>query len=375
MRQILLIGHTDLRVFLRHRVAYVWLFVTPLIFIGFMGYAIRGPGDPANARPTVLVDKRDTNYLASVFSEELGTQGLRVVHPGSSNDAPQGVRIPQDFTGRILAGEQAKVEFYQKQSEVTGEGAMVELRLLRAVVGMNSHLLAASAKGGTELSEPAVRAAQHAAPLVKLDARFAGRKPQPTGFKFSLPGNMVLYILLNVLVFGGVSIARCREQGLVRRLACQPLTRARLVAGKVYGLLLLGAVQAVVFLLAGRFLFGVHFGASLGAVLLTLLVYSWAAASLGVLVGSLIQAEDKVAGVCILVSLLLGALGGCWWPLEIGPPILQTIAQCLPTGWALAALHQLISFGGGLGDILQPLGLLALFGLAANALAAWTFRW
>ena len=161
----------------------------------------------------------------------------------------------------------------------------------------------------------------------------------------------------------------------MRRLACHPLTRTRLVAGKIYGLILLGAVQTTVFLLAGRFLFGVHFGDSLGAILLTLLVYSWVAASLGVLVGSVLQGEDKVVGLCVMASLLMGALGGCWWPVEIGPPVLHTIAHCFPTGWALEALHQLLSFGGGFADILQPLGFLALFGLAANALAAWFFRW
>jgi ABC-type multidrug transport system permease subunit len=137
----------------------------------------------------------------------------------------------------------------------------------------------------------------------------------------------------------------------------------------------LGGVQTAVFLLAGRFLFGIHFGTNLGAILLTLLVYAWVAASLGVLMGSLIQTEDKVVGLCIMIAMLLGALGGCWWPTEIGPPILHTIANCLPSGWALAALHQLISFGGGFAEIVRPLATLAIFGLAANAIAAWSFRW
>jgi ABC-type multidrug transport system permease subunit len=375
MKQILLIGHTDLRVFLRAKASYIWLFVVPVVFIGFMGFAVRGPGDPSNARPTVLVDNRDTNFLAVIFTDELGTQGLRVLHPGSSEEAPQRIHVPEDFSERILSGEQAKVELSKKESEVTGEGAMVELRLVRALIGMNSALLVASARGETNLSEAAVREAQQAAPLVKLDARFAGRKPMPSGLKFSLPGNIVMYLMMNLLIFGGVSIAKARQNGLVRRLACHPLTRARLIAGKIYGLILLGGVQTAVFLLAGRFLFGIHFGSNLGAILLTLLVYAWVAASLGVLMGSLIQTEDKVVGLCIMISMLLGALGGCWWPTEIGPPILHTIANCLPSGWALAALHQLISFGGGFAEIVRPLATLAIFGLAANAIAAWSFRW
>lgn len=375
MKQILLIGHNDLRVFLRVKASYVWLFVMPVVFIGFMGFAVRGPGDPANLRPTVLLDNRDTNFLSGIFMKELGSQGLQVVYPSSNQEAAQSIRVPEDFSQRILSGEQTKVLFSKRENQVSGEGAMVELRLVRALIGINSALLAATTHCGTNLTEQAMRDAQQAQPLVRLDARFAGRKPAPSGMKFSLPGNIVMYLMMNLLIFGGVSIAKARQNGLIRRLACHPLTRTRLIAGKIYGLMLLGGVQTTVFLLAGRFLFGVHFGSHLVAILLLLLLYTWVAASLGVLIGSILHTEDKVVGLCVMIALLLGALGGCWWPTEIGPPILHTIAQCLPSGWALAALHQLISFGGGFSEVARPMVLLMMFGGAANGVAAWKFRW
>jgi ABC-2 type transport system permease protein len=76
----------------------------------------------------------------------------------------------------------------------------------------------------------------------------------------------------------------------------------------------------------------------------------------------------------VLASLLMAALGGCWWPLEIGPPALKIVALCTPTGWALQALHQLISFGSGFEAVLLPLAVLVAFGAAANLLAARFFR-
>ena len=95
--------------------------------------------------------------------------------------------------------------------------------------------------------------------------------------------------------------------------------------------------------------------------------------SLGVLIGSILAAEDRVTGICVMASLLMGALGGCWWPLEIAPPALQQVALCLPTGWALKALHQLI-FGSGFSAVVLPLAVLAGFGLVANLLAARFFK-
>lgn len=374
MKTILLIGHYDLRIFLRSKANYVWLFVMPLIFVGFMGFAFRGPDDPANLRPAVLVDNRDTNYLAAIFIAELGSQGMRVLEPSAGQVAQQTIRIPADFTARILAGEQAKVEFAKQENGPPAEAAMVEVRLVRALIRINSHLLAAAGKDGA-IAEPAVREAQAVPSSVRLAARFAGRKPMPVGFNASLPGNLVMYVMLNLLVFGGATMVKERQNGVIRRLAANPLTRGQLVAGKIYGLILLGAVQVVVFLVAGRFLFRVPLGDNLAPILVTLLLYSWVAASLGVLLGSVVRAEDKVLGLCLGMALLMAALGGCWWPLEVVPPVLKTVAHCLPTGWAMDALHQLISFGGSLRDAAKPIAVLALFGAAANFLAAWRFRW
>jgi len=88
-----------------------------------------------------------------------------------------------------------------------------------------------------------------------------------------------------------------------------------------------------------------------------------------------VKEDDKVVGLCVLASAIMAALGGCWWPLEIVPATLQVIAHCVPTGWAMDALHQLISFGGGWETVLSKLGALALFAAAANIGAAKMFRY
>jgi ABC-type multidrug transport system permease subunit len=107
---------------------------------------------------------------------------------------------------------------------------------------------------------------------------------------------------------------------------------------------------------------------------LILIILAWAAGALGVFVGSLAAAEDRVVPICVLASILMGALGGCWWPLEAAPPVFKTIALCLPTGWALAGLNQLISFGSGIEAALWPMAALLVFGVVTNALAMRFFR-
>ena len=376
MRHILLIGHNDLRLFFRHRGWWVWLFVVPLAMMYFLGFAVRGPGDPADPRPPVLVENLDTNFLGRVFMDELRAQGFTLVAPTNRAAARRGVRIPPDFTTRVLRGEQVKIEFFNTGDSTPEADMMVELRLWRALVDINSHLVERVLRFGADqpLTEEMLRAIQGRENPVKLQATFAGRLPRPVGFRFSLPGNMVTYLLMNLLIFGGVTVATERQNGQLRRMVMHPVSRWALVFGKIYGLMLLAAVQVIFYLGVGQFLFGVDLGRHLGAILLTLLVYAWVAASLGVMVGSVVRAEDKVVGLCVLSSLVMAALGGCWWPLELMPGALRVAAHCVPTGWAMDALHQLITFGTGLAGAVKPIAVLLIFGVAANLAAVKFFR-
>ncbi len=372
MKRILDIGHNDVSLFLRRKSSYVWLFVMPLAFIYFMGFANRGPGDPSNRKPPVVVENADTNFLGRVFLDELGAQGMWLLDPTNRGTAARVIRIPAEFTSNALQQKQTKLEFLKRESSAGADTAIIEVRLVRALIAMNGHILEAVTRpeGTNALTESTLQEILKSPDPVMLDARFAGRKPVPSGFNFSLPGNLVMYLMMNLLIFGGATVAAERRNGVLKRLTTFPVTPGEIVLGKIYGLVVLGVVQIVFFLAMGKFVFGVNLGANLPAVTLTLIIFSWVAASLGVLAGFLLAAEDRVVGVCVLASLLMAALGGCWWPLEVAPPMLKTLALCLPTGWALKALHQLISFGSGLGPVVVPLLVLVGFGAAANLLCA-----
>lgn len=376
MKRLLAIGHNDLRLLLKNRSAYVFLFLMPLGFVYFTSFTARGPDAPGNRRPPVLVDNRDSGHLGRFFVEELAAQGLRRIDPAKNEKADRGVRIPTDFTERVLAKQATKVEFFTVEGSNSADAALIEARVIRALVAINARLLEASTTGGGAFppAESALREARARPPLVVLDASFAGRKPVPTGFNFSLPGNVVNFLMMNLLIFGGSSIAATRRSGVLRRMMTLPVRRGELVGGTIYGLMLLGAVQIAFFLLVGRFVFHVNLGANLPAVALVLLVFAWVAGALGVLIGSLLEAHDRVIGICVMLSLLMAAMGGCWWPLEIAPEGMKLASRFVPSGWALSALHQLISFGSGLDAVVVPLLVLVGFGVAATVAAAKFFR-
>jgi ABC-type multidrug transport system permease subunit len=294
---------------------------------------------------------------------------------GKSGGNRCGIRIPADFTERALKKEPVKIEFFKTGTSADQSAAMIELRVFRAVLSLNSDLVQLASSGGDRAINEVELVKLQAQPRpVTLDTSFAGRNPIPSGFNHSLPANMVMFLMINLLVFGGASVSTERESGVIRRLAVYPIARGQLILGKVYGRFLLGVFQITVFLLAGAFLFDVPVGNSPLALVVGLCLFAWVAASLGVLIGSLITGEEKTIGVCVVSSLVMGAMGGCWWPMEIVPETMQKVAHLVPAAWAMDLLHQVISFGGGFGDVLPEIFALLGFAVGFNLLAARFFR-
>jgi ABC-type multidrug transport system permease subunit len=376
MKRLLAIGHTDLRLFLKHKSAFFWTLAMPFAFIYLMGFANRGPGQPYNRTPPVLIENEDTNFLGRIFLDELSSQNMWLLSPTNPEPAARVIRIPADFTSKVLSREQSRVRLIERDASAQADAALIEARLVRALIAMNGHLLEAATATNAPgtISEGKLREIMARPNLVSLNARFAGRTPVPSGFSFSLPGTLVMFLVMNLLIFGGSIVSAERRNGVIRRLMACPVTRLELVMGKIYGIVLLGLMQILFTLAAGKFLFHINLGANLPAVTLTLVLLAWVAGSLGVLVGSLVSAPDRVNGICVLAGLLMAALGGCWWPLEVGPPALKTASLCVPSGWAMQALHQLISFGSDFSAVLVPLAVLLAFGAAANLLAARFFK-
>ena len=373
MNSILQIALNDVRLFLKEKSGYVWLFLAPLGFIYFTGIPSAGPKRaPSNPRPSVVIENQDTGFMGALLMEEMDAQGMRVLDPTSTDSADRRIVIPQDFTERVQAVERVKLGYFKTEGSGTESAIMIEMRLIQATLAINSHLVqwATNKPEDESLNEANLRKIMTGDDPVSLDARFAGRNPVPSGFQQSLPGNIVMFIMMNLLIFGGTSVAAERKNGVLRRLAALPIDRWQIITGKITGRFLLGCIMIVFYLTIGNLLFGVNIAREPMAMVLTLGVFAWLAAALGVLIGSVTSNPDKTIGLCVMLSMLMGALGGCWWPLEVTSDTMQQVGHIFPSAWAMDALHQLISFGGGFAEIQTELLVLTTFAVVANFLAA-----
>jgi ABC-2 type transport system permease protein len=178
-----------------------------------------------------------------------------------------------------------------------------------------------------------------------------------------------------VSITAGVDLARDIETGFLNRLALTPLRGEALLIGQLGGALVLGAIQAVVYLLVGLAT-GVTFASGVGgAVVLLLLsiIISFAFASLGGLLALRFGTGEAVQGIfpLLFVTIFLSSsslprnLIKSTWFRDVATynPVsylLEALRSLVITGWDARAL----ALGTGFAVVLLAVAL----GLSRNAM-------
>jgi ABC-type multidrug transport system permease subunit len=387
MRQIWFIARREIAHQLRARETILWIFVMPIIFFYFIGTVTGGFGDggrPGQPEPLAVVSPADAGFLVDELTRRLEAQRFAVTltKAGEMPPADEPVRrlivpAPADgrpFTDAVLAGD---VQTLRVESSAEGNSASLErIRIQRAVYGLLADLAVAAIDTRAAPTPASIDAVAAAPRLVNLEVTTAGRRRTiPSGFEQTIPGTMVMFTMLILLTGGAIQLVLERERGLLRRLASTPISRTRLVAGKWTGKLLLGLVQLAFALIAGTLLFDMTWGDALPMILVLLVAWAAFNASLALLLGNLARSPAQMAGMGVLTTMALAALGGCWWPIEITPEWAQHFALALPTGWTMDAMHRLISFGDPASAALPHAIALILGAIALGAAGVRTFRY
>jgi ABC-type Na+ efflux pump permease subunit len=354
MRRLWFVARTEIAHQLRERETLVWIFVMPIVFFYFIGTVTGGfgGGDSSGPTPLALDAPADAGFAVEELVRRLEAQDFAVTRPTTAEERARFARrvvVPEPaggltFSEALLAGEAQTITV---ESRAEGNAANFEqLRVQRAVYSLLADLALVAVEGDGTADADAVRAVADAPRAITLDVSSAGRRVEaPMGFEQTVPGTMVMFTMLVLLTGGAIQLVVEREQGLLRRLASTPISRTELVAGKWIGKLLLGLVQIAFAMIAGTVLFGMAWGTALPMVLVVLLTWAAFNASLGMLLGNLARSPAQMSGIGVLATMVLAALGGCWWPIEVVPEWAQQLAMLLPTGWAMDAMHRLISFG------------------------------
>ncbi len=381
MKNIIFIAWQDVRNQLRQGSTLLWMFLMPPIFFYFIGTVTGGfssglsggqatPITIVAVSPGFLKDQIDLRLTDNDFAPEW-VESLIV-----TDEAAAPVRtlsFDANMSDKILAEEQVQVSFETKANALTRE--FEEIRIQRALYTALADIVIADATAGP-LSAGALLTLNNAPRVWQLDVSPAGERLEiPSGFEQAIPGILVMFTILVLLTSSGTMLVQERTQGLLRRLASAPISKAEVIAGKWDGRMVLAAIQISVALIIGTFLFRMNWGPNLGMVMLVLVAWGGFCASAGLWLGTVAKTEAQAGGLGVLTANALAALGGCWWPIEVTPDWMQFVQKLLPTGWTMDALHKLISFQAGPQSVIPNVVMLVAAAAVFGWLAMRNFRY
>jgi len=171
--------------------------------------------------------------------------------------------------------------------------------------------------------------------------------------------SLSVFFLFFTVQFGVLSLVEEREGGTLDRILMAPIARWAVVVGKMMASMFVGVLSMVV-LVAATTLFG---GAKWGdpvAVGVLIVVGVMVAIAVAVLVAAVARSAEQAVAFATAAALVLGLLGGTFFPVSRADGLLSTVSFLSPHRWLLDAFRD-VSFGAGVGDLGLTLAVLAGF--------------
>lgn len=161
-------------------------------------------------------------------------------------------------------------------------------------------------------------------------------------FDQNVPGFSVTFLLLGMLLGVSLGLLDERDWGTLERLRAMPIATANVLVGKLLARFLVGLVQMVILFAVGWVAFGISLGPQPWALLLPTVGIVFAGTAFGLVVAAVATSREGVLPVGSIVIVTMAAVGGCWWPIDLEPRWMRTVALAFPTTWAMDAFNDLM---------------------------------
>lgn len=409
MYKMLSVTLNELRLEFLDRTIWIQLVIVPCILIFFIGLA-NGGFSVGNPDPRLRIDLIDGD--GSALSAQL-VNALREVNPNlvlcpADNDADDYCRadgatltaelaakrvedgtiqaaivIPAGFAERALSGQPAQIIYQSSAAPGQASPALQALQAAAQRVGGAAVAARVGAEAAADVSDDPdfqqavydYAAALLAAmpPTVSYSASSADGGRSASGFSQSVPGIGSMYVMSIVLV-GVVGFVKERHNWTFQRLMMMPVRPAQIVAGKMLARFVLGLIMYAVAFGFGALL-GTYYGSAPLALLLVMAAFTLCCTAITLLLTTMIHTEQQAGVALNLIVLIAAPLGGAWWPLEIVPSWMATVGHISPIAWAMDGFNRIIFYGGGIQDVLAPVGVLLAITAVIFVIAVRRFRY
>jgi ABC-type multidrug transport system permease subunit len=182
----------------------------------------------------------------------------------------------------------------------------------------------------------------------------AGGSAETNAFDQYVPGFGVTFLLIGMLMGIGLGLIDERDWGTLQRLRVSGAALVSVLIGKVVARFLVGLLQMIVLFVLGWLLFGITLGRDPLALMIPTAAICFAGAAFGLVIACIARTHDSVMPFGAVVAMAMSAIGGCWWPLDFEPSWMRTLAQWMPTTWAMQGYNNLMIRHLATASVLSP---------------------
>lgn len=371
MRKIIAICLFELKRTLKKPSIYLLMFAMPLIFTFLFGSLFGGNSDQTIHIGVVDEDKTD---LSSQLITQLKTNELVTYHVGTESEitdllSQQEIQgafiIKEGFAEQLIQQQKPEIAFQHLPSSTIAP--IVKQMMNGAVNKMGLQISSAqvgsqySGESWDELYLQLTRGSENQLALTKVSTNDASNGNVLNRMAYSSAGFSIMFVMMMMLSVTGILI-EARNMGIWSRLFITPTTRFQVMFGYFLSFFTIGWIQFFLLMVMSSLIFDVEWGNPFGLfVLISALLLAVVGLGLAIAAFAKTSEQQNAIGTLIIVSTCM--LGGVYWPTNITPDFMQTLANFVPQSWAIKGFTELIVGGGAVGDILTPVFILLGFAI------------
>lgn len=371
MKRALFITLNEVKLYLQDKGDLAFGLLLPVLTFALMFGAFGG--DTLFKATATIVDEDKGAYAQELIQKVDAVDGISVdvVAADDANtklgrsDLLMVLFIPSGFSDKLAAGGQAALTFKQRGNGGT-EGQILAGIIRGAAEQINQELAATrqveNALDGKGISESSIELtvqnaldSERRQPTIGVEEEVTGGSSQ--FINQYLPGIITMYVLFS-LSLSAMTIVEERRRGTLERLLTTRLNAGELFFGKYLATIARGFIQTLILLILSYAVFQLFTPISFLACLVVSLVFTAAAAAIGMVIASVSRTEAAANWIAVVVTMFMVMVGNTFFQSTEGSVMAKIGIFSLNT-YANKALSTIVAQGGSLGSTWPQLAVMA----------------
>ena len=383
----------DLLLLMRNKKALITLLLMPLILIAILGSAFSNMFGSSEDETVAMFhigvvnedgSEHSNRFVKDVLHDQLNNfmtieefSRSQIEHAMNSERISVVLLIPQGFGDQLTNNKSPQVELISAgdssiQTSII-ESALIQYQQVNAgitetIAILTNHYMKLAQSGeviNNEMYDANAELLTLAEPIHEVTV--SGTEKTIGSFQYYAVAMGVMFLTMTVVTLVGTMIEEKGDTVYARQLTTKLLV-GQYIIGKFVGLLMVSFVQLSLIVGGTSLLYGVNWGDSIAAILLTMLSFTLSTAGLGVFVGSLMKNEESFSSIGMIGTQIISALGGSFVPIYMFPDWMIVISKVLPNALALQMFMNIMT-GEGIRAIMNEAFIASSVGVLLLALA------